>query len=170
MTTSDCGASSTSCGGKFGACYMKLVKIFTCFQCPLLLLIRLYWGWGFLQAGRGKFANPDRVLEFFTSMNIPWPAFNVYLVATVESVCGLLLIFGLASRLATIPLIVTMCVALATADAAALATIWTDPKAFLHAEPFLYLFACVIVLCFGPGKLSLDGFLCRKKDAGSCCQ
>jgi putative oxidoreductase len=57
-----------------------------------------------------------------------------------------------------------MCVAYATADKEALHAIFTNPDKFLSADPFLFLFAALIVFVFGPGKISLDALLFKKKD------
>ena len=72
---------------------------------------------------------------------------------------GVLLALGLFARPASIPLIFTMLVAYWTADREALMAITSDPDKFLSAAPFLFLLASVIVLAFGPGKLSLDALL-----------
>ncbi|WKD51240.1 DoxX family protein [Microbulbifer spongiae] len=48
----------------------------------------------------------------FAGIGIPLPGFFGPFVGVVECLCGLMIIFGVATRLATIPLIITMCVAL----------------------------------------------------------
>jgi putative oxidoreductase len=47
-------------------------------------------------------------------------------------------------------------VAFITADREALLSIFSDTDKFYAAAPYTFLFACLIVLIFGPGKLSLD--------------
>ena len=42
-------------------------------QSPLLLVIRLYWGWQFMQDGWGKLTHLDRVTQFFASLSLPAP-------------------------------------------------------------------------------------------------
>jgi len=59
-----------------------------------------------------------------------------------------------------------MLVAYATADKEALLAITSDPDQFLGAAPFLFLLASLLVLAFGPGKLSLDHLLARKAVQG----
>src|SRR5262245_25480205 len=78
-------------------------------------LTRLVVGWVFLQSGWGKLHSLEKVVGFFTSLGLPAPEFQARLVACTEFVCGLLLLVGLATRVASIPLIITMIVALATA-------------------------------------------------------
>jgi len=42
-------------------------------QSPLLLAIRLYWGFQFMQDGWGKLTHLDKVTEFFATLNLPAP-------------------------------------------------------------------------------------------------
>jgi putative oxidoreductase len=125
-----------------------------------LLLIRLYWGYGFMQAGWGKFMNWERTVGFFTTLNIPMPGINAGMAAGTELLGGLCLLLGFKVRLTTVPLISTMIVAYATAHIEELKNIFTDPDAFLAAPPFLFLWACLVVLFFGAGKFSFDRGKC----------
>ena len=68
-------------------------------QSPLLLAVRLYWGWQFAKTGWGKLHNLAKITEFFASLNIPFPAFNAHFCAGLEFVGGILLILGLGTRL-----------------------------------------------------------------------
>lgn len=128
----------------------------------LLLLIRGWWGWSFFLTGKGKLLHLDRTATFFAELNIPFPQLNALMAGTTECLGGLLLLLGLGSRLASVPLIFTMLVAYATADQAALQAVFTDADKFTGATPFLFLFACLIIFTFGPGKVSLDTLLTRK--------
>lgn len=123
-----------------------------------LLLVRIHWGVGFFKAGYGKFMHLDRTISFFQSLGLPFPTVQVFLAATVELVGGALLCVGLGSRFVPVPLIFTMIVAFATAHSDALQSLTEYPaiKPFLNAEPFLFLFAALVVLLFGPGRFSLD--------------
>src|SRR5258707_15026155 len=80
-----------------------------------LLILRLYFGWGFISAGTGKLLNVETHTGFFRDWGIPLPTLNVYMAGTTESVCGFFLLIGFASRTITIPLIGTMFVAYYTA-------------------------------------------------------
>src|SRR5271156_5746232 len=95
--------------------YELLIKAAQRLQSPLLLAIRLYWGWQFFLTGRGKLMNPRKVAEFFQSLHIPFPAFNVYLAGGTECFGGLLLLAGLGSRLVALPLIFVTVIAYLTA-------------------------------------------------------
>src|SRR5580704_11375892 len=80
-----------------------------------LLLVRLTVGVVFIQSGWGKLHSLDKVTDFFTSLKIPAPAFQAHLVATTEFVGGTLVLVGLFARLAAVPLMFTMVVAILTA-------------------------------------------------------
>ena len=129
---------------------------------PLLLVIRLFWGWQFFLTGRGKLGDLPKVTEFFASLSIPFPMANAILAGTTECIGGLFLMLGLASRLTALPLIFTMIIAYLTADSEAAKAIFSDPDTFTSAAPFLFGFAAILVLAFGPGKFSLDHLLARQ--------
>lgn len=133
-----------------------LVKILDYARDPFLLIIRLYWGYQFFLAGKGKLENLERTAGFFAELQIPMPKFNALLAASTECFGGLLLIFGLASRLVSIPLAFTMVVAYITAHREGVDALFSDPSKFFEQSPFLFLYASVIVLTCGPGRLSLD--------------
>jgi putative oxidoreductase len=125
-------------------------------QSPVLLVVRLYWGWQFFQTGLGKLTNIPKVVDFFTSLGIPFPTLNAYFVGSLECVGGVLLFLGLGSRLIALPLTFNMLVAYITADREALFSVFSDPGKFYAADPYTFLFASVLILIFGPGRFSLD--------------
>ena len=136
--------------------YGLLVTAGDCLQSPLLLAIRLYWGYGFYQTGTGKLHNFERTLGFFTQLGLPFPRANVYAASLTEAGFGILLALGLFTRVSALPLIGVMGVAYATAQREALMAIFSDPDKFVSADPFLFLLAAVIALAFGPGAWSVD--------------
>ena len=144
-----------------------LEKIGGGLRSPLLLALRLYWGFSFFQTGHGKFVNFDRTVKFFTSLHLPAPTLNVCMAAGTEMVGGILLLAGLFSRFITVPLMFCMAVAYATAEKEALHAIFSDPDKFVSADPFLFLLTAVIVFSFGPGFFSLDRIFFGKEAAGS---
>lgn len=131
----------------------------------LLLVIRLFWGWQFMQTGWGKLHNLERTTAFFTSLGIPAPKLNAILASCTECSCGALLALGLFARFASPALMTVMCVAFLTADIGAVRGIFSDPDKFLGADPFLFLYAATIVFAFGPGKLSLDALIWKGRRA-----
>jgi putative oxidoreductase len=127
-------------------------------QCPLLLLIRLYWGWQFFLTGRGKWSDLSRPTAFFTSLHIPAPHLNAIIVAVTECVGGLMFAAGLGTRFVAPIFIFEMLVAYGTSEPEALHALFGqfDADKFVGAQPFQFLFAALIVFVFGPGKLALD--------------
>lgn len=140
-----------------------LDKIASFLPDPLLLAVRLYWGWQFFQTGKGKLGNLEGTTEFFTELGLPFAKLNAIMAGSTECFGGLLLLVGLFSRFVSVPLIATMVVAYLTAHLDVVKTIWSDSDSFVTAAPFLFLLASVIVFTFGPGKFSLDELLRRKK-------
>ena len=126
---------------------------------PLLLAIRLYWGWQFFGTGKGKLMDIQKVVGFFQSLGIPYPELNARLAGCTECFGGLLLLIGLGGRIFTVPLIFTMCIAYWTASHDVVVNIFKNPDAFVTADPFLFMLAAVIVFLFGPGIFSVDGVL-----------
>ena len=129
---------------------------------PLLLFVRIYWGWQFVQTGLGKLRNQAKVVDFFTSLNIPFPAFNAHFVSGLEFFGGMLLILGLFSRPVAFLLSGSMFVAFWTAEHDALFSIFSDPEKFYKADAYTFLFAAVMIFCFGPGNFALDALIARK--------
>ncbi len=132
-------------------------------ESPLLLLIRLYWGWQFAETGWGKLHHLHRVIGFFGSLGIPLPGLVAPFVSAVELVGGILLILGLASHITGLVLTIDMLVAYWVGDRAALHSIISDPGKFYGADPYTFFFASLIVFIFGAGLFSLDAILWRKK-------
>src|SRR5262249_7103854 len=78
-------------------------------------LARLTVGWFFLVSGWGQLHSLPDIIDFFSAVGIPAPESQAPLAATAEFLCGLLVLVGLFTRLAAVPLIVVMAVAIATA-------------------------------------------------------
>ena len=146
--------------------YAIFLKVANSLQSPLLLAIRLYWGWQFWQSGSGKLSDISKTVEYFTSLGIPAPSFNAHFIALLEAGGGILLIVGLASRLIALPLLIDMIMAYVIADREALGSIISDPDKFYAAAPYTLLFASLIILAFGPGYFSLDTLIKRYRSKG----
>ncbi|HYB98740.1 MAG TPA: DoxX family protein [Candidatus Limnocylindrales bacterium] len=121
------------------------------------LLARIVVGWTFASTGWGKLGNLEQVIGFFAELGIPFPELQAPFVAFTELTCGLLLVAGLATRIAALPLIGTMVVAIATAQWASI-----DGAAALFGlveTLYIVLFAWLTVA--GPGPVSLDALVER---------
>jgi len=128
---------------------------------PVLLIIRLFWGWQFFLTGKGKLSDLSKPTQFFEGLGFPFPHAQAILAACTECFGGLLLLLGLASRLISIPLMILLTVAYLTADVDRVRAIFSDPDKFVTADEFLFLFAVVIVFVFGPGAFSADALIAR---------
>jgi putative oxidoreductase len=122
------------------------------------LLGRLAVGLLFMSTGWGKAHSIPKVTQFFVSLGIPMPGLNAVVVAYSELIGGTLLVVGLLTRLATIPLIVSMIVAILTAKLADLHGVF-DLVGF---DEFTYLVVLIMIAIIGPGAMSLDHLLCKK--------
>lgn len=120
-----------------------------------LLLGRLAVGPLFLSTGWGKLNDLAKVTDFFSSLHIPLPAFNATLVGYSELICGAALVVGLLTRLATIPLIVSMVVAIITARSDDVAGLFD----LVGLEEFTYLALLAMLLILGPGRVAIDSWL-----------
>ena len=122
------------------------------------LIGRLAVGLLFVSTGWGKVHNLEKVTHFFEQLGIPAPGFNAVLVGYSELICGSLLVLGLVTRLATIPLIVSMTIAILTAKRAELHGLF-DLVGF---DEFTYLCVLLMIAIIGPGAASVDHSLVRR--------
>ena len=147
--------------------YDGFVRAVSSLQSPFLFLfVRLYWGWEFMEDGWGKLHNLAKVTEYFASLNLPAPGTTALFVSIIELAGGMLLAIGLFSRLTGLVLTVNMLTAYVTGDREALLSVFTAPDKFSAAAPYMYLFASLVVLIFGPGKISLDALFERLMGKG----
>ncbi len=123
---------------------------------------RLTIGLVFLQTGWGKVTNIQKVVGFFTELGIPAPELQARLAASAELVCGSLILIGLFTRVATLPLIVTMTVAILTARRGDIHEL-TD---LLGMEEYLFIVALLWLGAYGAGPLSLDALFARRLGSG----
>jgi len=148
--------------GWFKKSYRGLVKGENSIRHVLLLIIRLYWGGLLVITGLGKWINVHGVAAFFAELNIPFPLFNAYFVGGVEFIGGISLFLGLFARIFSIPLVAVFIVAYVTAHTASLVSFFVNPALFVMQDPFLYLYATLVILCFGSGALSFDHWFEKK--------
>lgn len=120
-------------------------------------LARLTVGWVFLWSGWGKLHDLDKIVQFFGELGIPYPELQAPFASGTELVCGALLLSGLFTRLASVPLIVVMIVAIVTAQRENV-TALGDLFGLIE---FLYITLLVWLGVAGPGPLSLDAALVR---------
>jgi putative oxidoreductase len=127
------------------------------------LLARLALGVVFVQSGWGKLHSLGRVTTYFTELGIPFASIQAPFVATIELVCGALLLVGLGTRLAALPLAGTMVVAIVTAQRAAIGGLG-DLLGLLELS---YLVLLVWLVIAGGGRASLDRLLVSRRSQRS---
>ncbi len=123
-----------------------------------LLLLRLVLAYGFYMPAMMKWGNINGIIEWFDSMGIPLPGLNAYLAATTEMAAVILLPLGLATRIISIPLMITMVVAIATVH-------WGN--GFNAGDngfeiPLYYMLMLFVLLINGAGKISLDHLIKKR--------
>ena len=131
-----------------------------------VVLIRVLVGWVFLSEGIQKFLFPDsHGVGRFVKIGIPWPHVMAPFVGVVEIVCGSLLLMGLITRLATVPLLIDISVALYSTKIITLAKngFWGT----LHEArtDVSMLVGLIFLLLVGAGTWSLDGWLAERRGA-----
>ncbi|ANB16280.1 DoxX family protein [Dokdonella koreensis] len=119
------------------------------------LLVRLVFGYFWLETGWAKLQNLDAFTERFVGWGIPFPAASAALSAWTELLGGALLMLGLCTRWACIPLIVNMVVAVALVVIVDVGTL----DQFVELDEVLYILVFIWLLLAGPGRVSLDHWL-----------
>lgn len=115
-------------------------------------LVRVSLGLLFLETGWGKLHDINKVVNYFGELGIPGPEFTARLVATTEFSCGSLLLLGLATRLAALPLLISMSVAIMTAKREQMES-FTDLVMF---PEYLFVLLLLWISISGPGPIALD--------------
>jgi putative oxidoreductase len=122
-----------------------------------LLLLRLLVGWVFLSEGIQKFLFPSALgAGRFEKIGIPAPQFTGPFVGVVEILCGAMLILGIATIYAVVPLLIDIGVAIATTKVPMLHKqgFW----AAMHEgrTDFCMLLGLIAIACLGAGNWSFD--------------
>ena len=137
------------------------------------LFVRLLTGLVFIPEGVKKFVFPEQWgAGRFVRIGIPAPELMAHFVGVVELGCGVLLLVGLATRLAALPLVIDMCVAIATTKLPLLwqATAVSSKIGFWSMQSesrtdFAILMALLFLAVAGAGPWSLDARLSRRRGA-----
>lgn len=147
----------------FATAYEALCVVLNCLRNPLLLAIRLYWGWQFWTDGWGKLTHLDKVTEFFTSLGLPAPGTTALMVGLIELAGGILFAAGIGSRLVSLVLFVNMTVAYLSVpdDRVNFSHIFSKSEDFYGAGPYTYWFAALLIMILGPGLFAIDTLVGR---------
>lgn len=124
-----------------------------------IVFVRLAVGLIFFTQGILKFTDPNMGVNRFARIGFPHPFFTAHSVGAFEVICGTLVVVGLGTRLAAVPLLIVIATAIATTKIPELLRpgqgFWfmvSDARA-----DFAMLCGLLFLLVSGPGRLSLDG-------------
>ena len=128
-----------------------------------VLLVRLAVGLIFFTQGILKFIDPNMGVNRFTKIGFAYPYFTAHFVGTFEIICGFLILIGLVTRVAAIPLLIVIGTAIATTKMPELSHpnqgVWfmvSDARA-----DFAMLMSLFFLIRAGAGSCSLDARLSR---------
>ena len=124
---------------------------------PAVALVRVLVGWVFVSEGIQKFVFPAALgVGRFVKIGIPAPQFTAPFVGVVEILFGALILIGLLTRLATIPLLIDMAVAIATTKVPMVAK--TGVWSMLHEArvDFSMVLGLLFLLIVGAGRWAFD--------------
>ncbi len=129
-----------------------------CFKDLPPLFMRLVLAYGFYITGTKKLENFQGIIDWFRDgLHLPYPEINAYLATGTECAGFVLLFLGLFTRLISIPLIITMLVAIFTVHYA---------NGFQAGDngfeiPLYYLLMLFALFIQGPGRISVDALISR---------
>ncbi|HEY7616149.1 MAG TPA: DoxX family protein [Terriglobales bacterium] len=124
------------------------------------LLIRLLVGAVFFSEGVQKFLFPAELgVGRFAKIGIPAPHYVAPFVGLVEIICGVLLVIGLLTRLAAIPLVINISVAIAATKIPLLSKSGFWAAAHEARTDYAMLLGLSFLVIVGAGAISLDAHL-----------
>ena len=144
-----------------------------------ILILRLMAGGVFLWEGILKFVYVNQGVGRFTKLGFPFPETTAHFVATAEIIGGLLLLFGLFTRIVACYFIIQMIVAVLTTKIALY--LGTSPLPLPPALPkvgiwavlheirsdYAQILTCLFLLIEGAGRRSLDFIITTSKNVYS---
>jgi uncharacterized membrane protein YphA (DoxX/SURF4 family) len=127
-----------------------------------VVLIRILVGWVFISEGIQKFLFPDALgVGRFTKIGIPWPRVLAPSVGAIEIVCGTLVLLGLLTRYAAMPLLGVIATALYSTKLVTFAKVGLWSTLHEARTDVSMLLALIFLLFVGGGSWSLDGAVRR---------
>jgi putative oxidoreductase len=140
----------------------RITKISSSQGC--ILFIRLAVGLIFATQGILKYTDQNMGMLRFARIGFTHPEFTSHFVGFFELLCGILMLAGLFTRLAAVPLLIVICTAIATTK---IPEIWRPGQGFWFMvsdarTDFAMLCSLLFLLLPGPGRLSLDAWISHR--------
>jgi putative oxidoreductase len=132
------------------------------------VLVRIIVGLIFLSEGVQKYLFPELLgTGRFEKIGFADPAFWAYFTGTFEIICGIFLLLGFITRLASVPLLIIMITAFITTKLPML----TDKGFWSFAHEYRTDFAMTLLLIwliiYGAGKWSVDAGIIKSGSAST---
>jgi putative oxidoreductase len=138
-----------------------------------LLPLRLVIGFGFLAHGWAKLSRgPANFGKLLQQVGAPFPTATAWMVTVLEVFGGLAILAGVAVAIVSIPLIISMLVAIFTVQGrygfSSINTIGLTPSGPLFGPPgyeinLLYIAGLLALILGGPSMLSVDRWIANRK-------
>ncbi|MEZ5670193.1 MAG: DoxX family protein [Alphaproteobacteria bacterium] len=161
-TTTEAGRARGRHDGGLAALYRRVDDLVGAIAEPVILLgLRVYVFYIFFRSGLAKIDNFGGTVDLFA--NDEWgygpvsflpPEIMAFLATAFELICPVLILIGLLTRLASVPLL-AMTILIQFVLAAAI-------RDYHNIEHFVFMAALAILLRFGPGLVSIDHWLRRR--------
>jgi putative oxidoreductase len=140
-----------------------MIKLLKTSSIPTLLC-RLAVGLIFFSEGLQKFLFPDEVgAGRFTKIGFSNPSFWAHFTGTFEIICGFLILIGLLTRFAVIPLLIIMIVAFITTKYPILVDKGFWSMAHEYRTDFAMTLLLIYLLIYGGGNNSIDKKISESK-------
>ena len=129
-----------------------------------VFFIRLAVGLIFFTQGILKYIDPHMGVLRFTKIGFWYPNFTAHFVGTFEIACGFLVLVGLFTRLASIPLLIVILTAIA---ATKIPELWRPEQGFWFMvsdarNDFAMMMGLLFLISVGAGSWSLDAWRWRE--------
>jgi len=152
-------ATGTATNSQPEGCWHRLIR--PAWNSRAVFFIRLAVGLVFSTQGMLKYLDPNMGVNRFARIGFSHPAFTAHFVGAFEMVCGILVLLGMLTRIAAIPLLVVISTAIATTKIPELSRpgqgFW-----FMVSDArtdFSMLMSLLFLLAAGAGRWSVDWLL-----------
>ena|SRR5450631_27336 len=135
----------------------KKINIFRTIDDNRAVLVRMIVGLVFLTEGIQKYLFPQLLgTGRFVTIGFSNPSFWAYFTGTFEIICGGLILLGLISRLASVPLLIIMITAFITTKWPILVNKGFWPFAHEYRTDFAMTLLLIYLIIYGSGGWSMD--------------